>query len=204
MESDLQSGTAVKRRGTRQQPMMKHRAPNRRANSRNLTATRLDNEATFVEWVSEHRGIIVKVARSFTTTNEDRDDLIQEILIRVWASVESYEGHAKPSTWIYRVALNRALTWRRDESKHRNRKASLIEVGELPGTATAEAGEQLNDLYAQLRKLTEIDRGLLLLSLDGFSYREMAEITDLTETNVGARLTRARAKLQQLLAEDDS
>lgn len=161
-------------------------------------------EATFLGWVNDHRGIVVKVARSFTATTEDRDDLIQEILLRVWASVDTFRGDAKPSTFIYRIALNRAMTWRRDESKHRDRKRPLLEIDDVDQSAGPESAAQLDFLYQQLRTLNEIDRALLLLSLDGFSYRDMADITDLTETNVGARLTRARTKLQHQLTEEQS
>jgi len=164
----------------------------------------LSRDATFVAWIDEHRGIVVKVARSFAATPDDLDDLIQEILIKVWASVDAFEGTAKPSTWIYRVALHRALTWRRDDAKHRHKRHPLIELGEIrdrSGASSADSEHSLNHLYAQLRKLAEVDRALVLLSIEGFSYREMAEITDMSESNVGARLTRARTKLQDLLGE---
>lgn len=154
-----------------------------------------DNEAVFAEWMRLHRGVVIKVARSFTSTPEDRDDLIQEILIRVWASVDNYRGEAKVSTWIYRVALNRALTWQRSDSKRRSHQQSLIDAADLAGTERADDAVRLDAVYAAIRLLPWVDRALMLLSLDGFSYAEMADVVGLSETNVGARLSRARSRL---------
>ena len=159
-------------------------------------------ETLFTGWVQEHRGIIVKVARSFTTEPADTDDLMQEILLRIWASTERYRGDAKVSTWLYRVALNRALTWQRDGEKRRSDLPLSATAGELAGPARAEDREQLNRLYDHIRRLSPIDRALILLSLDGMTYAEMADITGITTTNVGARLTRARTRLETFIEED--
>lgn len=158
-------------------------------------------EELFTQWISEHRGIVVKVARSFTSFPADTDDLIQEILIRLWASVDRYRGDAKPSTWIYRVALNRALTWQRDTGR-RQVEAPNDDLQHLTATTNADDQYRLHQLYEQIRKLPKIDRSLMLLSLDGLSYAEMSSITDISESNVGARLSRARNKLFAMIEED--
>ena len=165
-------------------------------------------EELFTQWLTEHRGIVVKVARSFTTNQADTDDLIQEILIRLWASIHQYRGDAKPSTWMYRVALNRAITWKRDTTRRRvdtpnhdaHRRQSLQN---MMASTNAEDQFNLNRLYDQIRQLPEIDRALMLLSLDGLSYAEMSAITDLSESNVGARLSRSRTRLYALIEEDN-
>ncbi len=159
-------------------------------------------EELFTQWIAEHRGIVVKVARSFTTTHADTDDLMQEILVRLWASIDNYRGDAKPSTWIYRVALNRALTWHRDTSRRRI-ESPTDELQTLVASTSAEDQFRLNRLYEQIRQLSEIDRSLMLLSLDGLSYAEMSAITDISESNVGARLSRARTQLFALIEEDN-
>jgi len=157
-------------------------------------------EEIFTEWIGEHHGIVVKVARSFTTTPADTDDLIQEILIRLWASIERYQGDAKPSTWIYRVALNRGLTWKRDTAR-RPALTSTDDMRHMVAPSNADDQFHLNRLYEQIRQLSKIDRSLMLLSLDGLSYAEMSAITDLSESNVGARLSRARHRLFAMIEE---
>jgi len=150
--------------------------------------------ARFVEWLEDHRGIVVKVARSFAT-GRDVDDLVQEILVRLWKSASTFRGESAPSTWIYRVALNRALTWQRDERARSVRTRPVPQIADFAALDSEPATQRLEQVYASLRTFPEIDRSLLLLSLDGFSYAEMANITGMSETNVGARLSRARTRL---------
>lgn len=157
-------------------------------------------EELFTQWLTDHRGIVVKVARSFTTTHADTDDLIQEILIRLWTSIDHYRGDAKPSTWIYRVALNRALTWQRATSR-RHVETPTDDLHHAVASGNADDEYRLNQLYEQIRQLSKIDRSLMLLSLDGFTYAEMSAITDISESNVGARLSRARTRLSIMITE---
>lgn len=150
----------------------------------------------FVRWMADHRGIVVKIVRSFTADPADADDLTQEIALALWRSIPSYRGEAKPSTWIWRIALNRAISWQR----------SVTATGLPPGVhldrvAEPAAPDRADDrvlvdrIYGAIRTLAPIDRSLMMLSLEGYPYAEIAQITGLTETSVGARLTRARARL---------
>ncbi len=75
------------------------------------------HELLFQKWLDEHQGIVAKVIRSFTQTPTDAADLRQEMLLQLWTSLASYAGQSKPSTWIYRVCLNTALTWRRTNTR---------------------------------------------------------------------------------------
>lgn len=159
-----------------------------------------NDEIQFRNWLNDYQGILLKVAGSFTSTAEDRDDLIQDILIRLWASMSSFQNQSKPSTWIYRVALNRALTWQRDESRRRKRQVPLIEVIDNRETSSYN-GKILKRLYNEIRKLKKIDRSLILMSLDGCSYQEMSEVMDLSESNIGVRLNRAKKELSRNMAE---
>lgn len=162
-----------------------------------------DHERIFAQWLSDHRGIVVKVARSFTSSHVDTEDLVQEILLRVWQSVPSYRGDAKASTWIYRIALNRALTWNKVE-KRQMPSRQLIEVADLAAVDPLDGRRKLAAVFERLRTLPEVDRSLMLMSLDGFSYAEMGEVCGMTATNVGARLTRARSRLMDDDAEETS
>ena len=158
-------------------------------------------EALFRSWLRDYSGIVSKIARAFTTTESDRDDLIQEILLRLWTSIRTFRGEAKPSTWIYRIAFNRALTWQRDETRKRRTRVALVEAVDERDEEHAR-GERLDCVYAAIRQLDEIDRSLILMSLDGCSYREIGEVLDLSESNVGVRLSRIKQKLARLLTED--
>ncbi len=154
------------------------------------------HEAAISAAIAEHRGIVVRVARSFATNPQDQEDLIQEILLRIWAARQSFRGESKASTWMYRVALNRALTWQRDERSRRTKHHQLIELPDPSAAQAAESAHQLNELYDMLRTLPPLDRSLVLLSLDGFAYAEIADIVGISESNVGARLSRARSRLR--------
>jgi len=158
----------------------------------------------FGVWLEDHRGIIVKVTRSFAISMADQADLQQELLLQLWISLPSYSGEAKPSTWIYRVCLNTALTWRRGTSRREKRIEPTSEIARFAteaGSPADRAGERelLEKLYSAIHALPSSDRVLVLLSLDEVPYREIAEITGLTENHVGVALTRARRRLATLL-----
>jgi len=163
-----------------------------------------DLAARFASWLEEHRGIVVKVARSFAPVPADMADLQQEMLLQLWTSLPSYAGQAKASTWIYRVCLNTALTWRRGMQRRENRlerEADVAAIAAAAGSPAEHAGdtETLEKLYAAIHALPMFDRALVLLALDGLAYREIAEITGLTENHVGVSLTRARKRLAELM-----
>ena len=163
-----------------------------------------DHASLFKAWLEEHRGIVVKVTRSFAPAPADAADLQQELLLQLWTSLSSYAGQAKPSTWIYRVCLNTALTWRRGAWRREKRLEPDADIARVPTEAASpadRAGERelLEKLYAAIHALPEFDRALVMLSLDGLAYREIAEITGLTENHVGVALTRARQRLAGLM-----
>lgn len=163
-------------------------------------------EAVFKGWLQEHTGLVYKVARAFAPIEADLQDLIQEILLQMWCSLPRFEGKAKASTWIYRVALNTALAWRRKETKHHATQTPLIDIEALPGSEAESAQrldreEQVSRLYDAIHQLPKVDAALVLLYLEDLSYREMAEVLGLSESNVGVRLNRARKALAELMKE---
>ena len=135
-----------------------------------------------------------RVARAFAS-GADQQDLLQEMLIAVWRAAPAFRGDSAPSTFIFRVAHNRALTWRRGEVRRRRRADDYqrLHVEDVSGEDPL-----LEKLYAAIRQLEPLDRSLVLLSLEGQSYAEIAALHGLSETNIGARLSRARQKLTQL------
>ncbi|MFA5263014.1 MAG: sigma-70 family RNA polymerase sigma factor [Opitutaceae bacterium] len=161
-------------------------------------------ESLFKVWLQEHRGIFVKVARSYAQGEAEAADLQQEMFYQLWLSLPRFGGHAKPSTWIYRVCLNTALAWRRGAQRREVKMEPGVDLAQLSaGTASpAETvGEQelMGELFAAIHAMPATERALVLLLLDGMSYREIAEVTGLTENHVGVALTRARKRLASLM-----
>jgi RNA polymerase sigma-70 factor (ECF subfamily) len=163
-----------------------------------------DHQELFKSWLRDCSGLVFKVARGFAPTEADRQDLIQEILLQMWRSIPRYEGKAKGSTWVYRVAMHTALAWQRKEVQRRVPQVSLFDVpeteaAEAPDLLTAERREMVESLYEAIRQLPKVDACVVMLSLDGLSYREMAEILGVSENHVGVKLNRARERLAKLL-----
>ena len=162
------------------------------------------HDERFAEWIRDHFAILHRVVNAFAS-GDDRNDLLQETMLALWRAVPAFQGASKPSTFIYRVAHNAALLWHRSQRKHRRRIAIASEIDWMmqPGSNRNRADDpaRLEALYAAIRALPPMDRSLILLSLDGLSYRDIAEIHDLSESNVGVRLTRLRQRLASIVTE---
>lgn len=167
----------------------------------------LDLESLFKSWLSSHSGAVLKVARAYTLTTEDCQDLAQEILLQVWRSLPQFQGRASASTWFYRVALNTALGWHRKEHRRRARQRSVLKIEDVPvagldGARQIVQREAVERLYAAIRRLPKADAALVLLYLDDLNYRQMAEVLGISESNVGVKLNRAKNALGVLLNEE--
>ena len=165
-----------------------------------------DHELRFRQWLGEHTGLLLMVVRSFAEAQADQDDLFQEILLQVWLSLPNFRDDSKPTTWLYRVALNTALAWKRREKKHRGWQSSLP-IADPSGQTTTSVdaernGQVVNRLYAAIRALPPAKRALVVLYLDGFSYREISEVVGISESNVGVSLNRIKKELAASVKED--
>jgi RNA polymerase sigma-70 factor (ECF subfamily) len=156
----------------------------------------------FESWIDAHKAILFKVARVYGATHSDREDLFQEIALQVWHSVEAYRGDCAATTWIYRVALNTALAWRRRERKHDQGRQ---DIEAATGLLIAAPGRdpRIDWIYERIAELDDVNRSLALLMLDGFSYREMSQILGLGESNVGMRINRIKAALAAQLTKEE-
>jgi RNA polymerase sigma factor (sigma-70 family) len=166
--------------------------------------TRLQ-QATFDAWLQEHAAILHHVANGFAT-GADRHDLMQELMLALWRAIPAFRSAARPSTFIFRVTHNAALTWKRAERNYKRRVDSYQEqqlIAPLAGhDIPAETPvDTLELLYAAIRTLEPLDRSLVLLQLDGVSYAQIAEIHGLSESNVGVRLNRLKHKLTAKIQE---
>ena len=164
----------------------------------------LDTERTaiFESWMGAHKAILFKVARAYGAGHADREDLFQEIALQVWHSIEAFRGDAAVATWIYRIALNTAMAWRRKERKHGQGRQ---DIEAITGLLIAQPGRdpRLDWIYQRIAELDEVNRSLALLMLDGFSYRDMSQILGLSESNVGVKINRIKAALAAQLAKEE-
>lgn len=162
-------------------------------------------EKIFKQWFDEYKKLIFKVVKTYADLPQDRDDLFQEILLQIWSSIPSFQGGAKETTWIYRVALNTALVWKRTEKRKRKRvRTEFLDIQEIPqakGDSDELSQDQhvLDQVYNSIRQLPKSESSIVLLYLDGISYDEMADVLGISKSNVGVRLNRAKKKLAQLL-----
>ena len=166
-----------------------------------------DHKSLFTDWLSAHGAAVLKVARAYTLTSEECQDLAQEILLQAWQSLPKFEGRASAATWFYRVALQTAMNWQRKDRPRRSRQLPLMEVQALvpQGADSAEQAQQretVERLYQAIHQLPKTDAALVLLYLDDLSYREIAEILGISEVNVGVKLNRVRKALAELMKEE--
>jgi RNA polymerase sigma-70 factor (ECF subfamily) len=155
-----------------------------------------ERDRIFGEWLANHKGILFKVVHSFAFEHADRQDLFQEVAVRVWRSVDAFRGESTVPTWMYRVALNTAIAWTRKEGRHQRGKEPFEGLEGLLTTESAEKRDpRVEWLYHQIAQLKDVDRSVALLLLDGFSYKEIASITGLTESNVGVKINRIKSVL---------
>jgi RNA polymerase sigma-70 factor, ECF subfamily len=149
----------------------------------------------FLEHTMPHQGIIYKVVNIYADNKEDKEDLLQEIWLQLWLSFPRFKFQSKISTWMYQVALNTALTYSRKSAtreKHLRNAAAEPVVDDK-----SELHEQERLLWEMIRNLPKAEKALIVLYIDGISYREIAEITGESENNVGVKLNRIRQKMKK-------
>jgi RNA polymerase sigma-70 factor (ECF subfamily) len=156
------------------------------------------DKKAFVTLIQENRKIIFKICNSYCINKNERDDLAQEIVYQLWRSFSKFNPDLKFSTWMYRVALNTAISVYRKEKKINETieyKEQLIELEEDVGESL-EKERQIDLLQKFIAELKTTDRLIIMLYLEEKSYAEMAEIVGITETNVATRINRIKDKLK--------
>ncbi|WP_448564205.1 RNA polymerase sigma factor [Thalassotalea ganghwensis] len=150
-----------------------------------------------------HSGILIKLCRAYTNSDEDFEDYYQEVCLQIWRSKDNFKGQCLWSTWLYKVTLNVCLTFLKKA------KQSPIEFVSDPlpeGVETDAAFEQsseINRLYAAIKQLSEVDRAIILLYLEEKTYLEIAEITGSNVNNIGVRITRIKTQLNKRLGIEE-
>jgi RNA polymerase sigma factor (sigma-70 family) len=154
------------------------------------------NEKEFADLIREHELLIHKVCRIYGSTVEDREDLFQEIVIQLWNSRLRFRGESKVSTWMYRVAINTAI------SGLRRKKNFITSPGDLPvhidSPPPGPEEEQIRDLYQAIERLNDIEKAIVMLYLEDRSYQEMEDILGVSQGTLRVRMNRIKEKLRQL------
>ena len=155
------------------------------------------SEIEFLQLLTSNQGIIGKVCSIYYNQREDYEDLFQEITYQAWKGFTSFRGDAKFSTWLYRIALNTAI------SSFRKRKPTIEFVAVLPDNNfhhPNEKNKQQQQLLWGIQQLNEGERAIIALYLEEMSYQEIAEIIGISENNVGVKINRIKNKLHQILS----
>lgn len=158
---------------------------------------RQDKKA-FSELIQKNQRIIHKITLIYANSAVDREDLFQEICLQLWLSYPNFREEAKFSTWMYRVALNTAISNIR-KSKNSFSVEPLRETDRIPDESSDEK-EQVKLLYSAISKLNRIDKAIILLWLEDKNYEEIATIMGTTKTNVSVKLVRIKRKLEELVS----
>ena len=156
----------------------------------------------FLRLISENKGIIIKICNAYCSNAVDREDLAQEIIYTLWKGCKTFIPDFKFSTWMYRVALNVAISFYRAANRLNNNMSFTdadLEIEDKVAGDTS-AGGNLYLLQQQVAALKELDRALMILYFEEKSYKEIAEIMGITETNVATKVSRIKQKLKQNIA----
>lgn len=161
----------------------------------------------FIQIIKENKWALYKVINSYCKNPEDRKDLEQEILIQLWKSFKTYSSDYKISTWIYKVAMNVSISFYRSNLK---RKSNTLSISESIFSLTDHVdyvqtvSEEKEILYDFISNLDEFNKEIVILYLDDYSYKEIAEIVGITESNVGTKINRLKKKLQEFYVKQNT
>ena len=162
----------------------------------------MQKEDEFVRVIKQYEGVIFKITTMYTDNRDDQKDLYQDVVYQLWKSFDSFRAESKISTWMYRIALNTALT-RLKKSKRLGNAVSIDKVVmQQTENYNPEFEEKLKLLYAHIKQLNVLEKGLMLLLLEGKKYEEIAEITGLSPSNVGTKISRIKQKLKNQITKN--
>jgi RNA polymerase sigma-70 factor (ECF subfamily) len=153
----------------------------------------------FINLINQHQGLIFKVCNMYCRHDEDREDLFQDILLQLWRSYATFKSDSKVSTWMYRVALNTAISRLRKHKNGTSTEALNDEAFKIEAVNDEESVARSRLMYAAIERLTDVERGITMLYMDNHSYREIAEIMGISESNVGYKINQIKSKLKNLV-----
>lgn len=161
-------------------------------------------EEAFLEGIEENKQKLLRLCSVYSNDEEERKDLFQEVLVNIWKSMPSFKGNSALSTWMFRVTLNVCLSTRTKLNKKKNQFVNMdsVELSRYGGSdGPEEESQQLIDLRTCIKKLDETDAGIIALYLEELPYKEISEITGLTENHVAVKIKRIKNKLLNCVNE---
>lgn len=155
-------------------------------------------EKEFIHKVKEHKGIVIKVVSLYADLPDDRSDLQQEILYQAWKSYEKFQGKSTFSTWLYRVAINTALTFRKVNDKLKKHTS----IDQLDFSQDQGNHEEVNQLYWAIKQLPDVEKTIITLHLEGFDNTEIAEMIGINRNNLNVKLHRIKNKIVERIKQE--
>ena len=157
-------------------------------------------EHEFVTNLEKHQNIVHKICRMYTNDQESHNDLFQEITIQLWKAYPKFRGDAKFSTWMYRVALNTAITlYRKSKKEIRTQDYDDVSFKITADVYDGEVERQLNLMYKAVKELNDIDKALVFLYLEDQSYKEISYTLGISEVNARVKMNRIKTALKNIL-----
>jgi RNA polymerase sigma-70 factor (ECF subfamily) len=153
----------------------------------------------FLDILEKNIGIILKISRAYTKRINDKEDLVNDITLELWKSFGQFKGESKISTWIYRIALNTSMNYKRKKEKDKLFFPDDLKQFENQGWIIDQPDSSISEiLYLCIDELNQLNKAIILLYLDGNSQDEISVITGISKTNVGTRISRIKEQLKVL------
>ena len=158
---------------------------------------KIEAKEDFILMIGENKGIIYKIANAYSRSAEDQEDLVQEIILQLWSSFNNYNPEFKITTWIYRIALNVSISHYRKDTVRKKYTTPLIEdFAKHSDTGSDDKDEDIRLLRQFIQELDEMNRALIILYLDGNSHQEIANVLNISVSNVGTKINRIKERLR--------
>jgi RNA polymerase sigma-70 factor (ECF subfamily) len=154
-------------------------------------------------YILPYAGIIIKICRAYTNSQEDFEDYYQEVCLQIWRSKDNFNQESEWSTWIYRISLNVCLTYLKRRKKGDKEIVSDALPEEAIDDSKAFVSDEINELYNAIKHLSETDRAIILLYLEEKTYEEIAEIIGSNTNNIGVRIKRIKDRLNKIINRKD-
>ncbi|MBS1603377.1 MAG: sigma-70 family RNA polymerase sigma factor [Bacteroidetes bacterium] len=161
----------------------------------------MDKKQAFLQVIEKNKALLYKVAGFYTDSPQDREDLFQEIVYQLWKSFESFNNASGISTWMYRVAMNTAIYFLRKSQRRPPVVSMREELLEIPEPDETSMDQRFRTLHEHIKGLNLLEKGIVMLYLEGKSYEEIAGLIGISSSNVGTRLSRIRERLKKQIAK---
>lgn len=156
-------------------------------------------EKEFAKLIKDNQGLVIKVSRLYTNSHEDEEDLFQEIVLQLWRSYDTFKGDSKITTWMYRVALNTAITLFRKKTRAPQTDELMDYHQRNFLEDDDEKQHQISTLYKVVKMLPNVERAIVMMYLDDLPYRDIAENLGITEVNARVKMNRLKKTLKELM-----